>query len=228
MRMRTLVALALLGAPALGRAQVSLGLRAGYAIPGGDAANLGGLGLFKQSDLFKGVVPLQIEGWWRMTPALAAGLYASYGFASAGSLLQTSVCDASTSCAALRDLRAGAQATWSFGHVGPVEPWVGIGGGYESAHFEGSEATYPNSQPPPATISGDLRGTFRGWEASAQGGADFRLASQVAVGPFVQGSIGQYRVQDVAYVAPVPGNGGIPSPKPHWFITLGLRGTYDL
>lgn len=218
--------------PPRSMAQVTVGFRAGYAIPTGDAANVAGFGSFKEKDLYAGVVPLQIEASWRFTPALSAGLYYSYGFATKGSQLDTLVCANASSCSGLYQMRLGAQAAWSFGPQGPVEPWVGLGAGWEAAHFEAKNASFPTGAPPPfdRTPPDTLSGTLRGWELSFQGGADWRASPALALGPFVSVQVGQYRVQDVRYLAPgtVPGNGGIPSAKAHEFITLGVRGKFDI
>jgi hypothetical protein len=231
MRTAPLLALAAaLAVPTSPMAQVSLGLRAGYSIPFGDAANVGGFGSFKEKDLFSAVAPLQVEASWRFTPALSAGLYFAYGIGFQGTQLHDLVCANASSCSAIRDLHLGARAAWTFGTVAGVAPWIGLGGGLEAAHFEATRATFPTGLPPPSPpiISGDLDGTFRGWEVMLEGGFDWWATPAVGFGPFVQLQIGQYRVQDVSFVFPVPGNGGIPEPKPHEFLTVGLRCRLDL
>jgi hypothetical protein len=215
-------------------AQVSVGLRAAYAFPLGDA--LGGQAIgqsFKESDLYRGVIPVQVEASWRITPRLSAGLYGSYGYGFKGKSLKD-FCDLpGASCPAPVDWRYGAQAAWSFGPQGPVEPWVGLGGGMRIAHFKVKNFTtqVPNPAPPPALVpfTGDLDGSLRGWELNVQGGADWRLLPQLVAGPYLQAAVGQYRVQDVSYgsLGTVAG-GGVDSPQTHGFITVGLRGRFDL
>jgi outer membrane protein len=233
MRKASLLAVAALALlPTRSPAQVTVGLRAGYSIPTGDAANVAGFGSFKEKDLYAGLVPLQVEASWRITPALSAGLYWSYGFGTKGSQLDALVCSNASSCSGLYDMRLGAQAAWSFGPTGPVEPWIGLGAGWEAAHFEAKNASFPTGAPPPfdRTPPDELGGTLRGWELSLQGGVDWRATSALALGPFVQVQVGQCRVQDVTYLGPgtVPGNGGIPNAKAHEFITLGVRGKFDI
>jgi hypothetical protein len=219
-----------LAAPVPAHAQASLALRAGYAVPFGDAANVGGFGAFTQRELFARQLPVQLDASWRITPAFWAGLYAGYGFASAGSQLQALICNSASSCTGLRDLHVGARAEWRFGRVGGAQPWVGLTGGLESAHFKAVGATFPTGQAPPApaTVSGNLEGSLRGWEVGVEAGADWRVSSALAVGPFLQLQLGQYRVQDITFVFSVPGNGEIPAGKPHELFTLGLRARADL
>jgi hypothetical protein len=219
------LAAAALVAPAAGRAQVSFGLRAGYAFPVGDALSNGAVGeSFKESDLYRGVIPLQIEAFWRITPSLSAGLYGSYGYGFEGKQLRDFCDTPGASCPAPIDWRYGAQAAWSFGPQGPVEPWVGLGGGMRIAHFKVRGFSTLLSP-----VSGDLDGSLRGWELNLQGGADWRLSPRVVAGPYVQAAVGQYRVQDISFgsLGTVAG-GAVDSPQTHGFVTVGLRGRFDL
>lgn len=218
-------------APALAPAQPSLGLRAGYALPRGDAANVGGLGAFTQADLFGRLLPFEVDAVWRLGPHLSAGLFLSYGIATPGRQLKSLLCD-QFSCTGLVDTRFGALGTWSFGRQGPVEPWVGLGAGLEEARFRARNVTFATGMPAPAPayLTDDIRGTYRGWAIHMDVGADWRLRGDLLVGPYVQVVVGQYRVQDIRFGPPgtVPGNGGIPSNNPHEFVSLGVRARYDL
>ncbi|HET9552280.1 MAG TPA: hypothetical protein VFP50_04875 [Anaeromyxobacteraceae bacterium] len=224
------LAAAALLAPDAGQAQVSLGLRAGYSIPMGDAFEASAIGTtFKQKDLFKGEIPLQVDASWRFTKAVSAGLYYAYSFAVKGSQLKQ-FCDLpGASCSGLYEMSVGAQAALRLPPQGALEPWVGAGAGLQIAHFKVKGFTFPNPIPPPATISGDLDGTLRGWEGRVEAGAAYRLTGQFAVGPYVQLLFGQYRVQDITLGAlGTVAGGGVDSPKTHELVTLGLRGTFDL
>jgi hypothetical protein len=217
--------------PGLARAQPSLALRAGYAVPRGAAANLGGLGAFDQGDLFGRLLPIQLDASWRFSPRLSAGIFLSYGTAGHGRQLRTLLCN-SFSCSSVTDTRLGVQAAWSFGPRGPVEPWVGFGAGIEEARFTARNVTFATGQPPPgpAYLTDDIRTTFRGWAVHADVGADWRFRSDALVGPYAQLMVGQYRVQDIRFGPPgtVPGNGGIPSTNPHEFVAVGVRARYEL
>src|SRR5512145_1208112 len=69
--------------PVVAAAQVSLGLRAGYAIPYGDLQEDS-----KLSDQLDGQVPIQLDAMYRLTPSTAAGLYFSYGVDRVASALK--------------------------------------------------------------------------------------------------------------------------------------------
>lgn len=221
----------LLTLPGPAVAQMSIALRAGYAIPRGDAANLGGLGAFHQDDLFGNLIPVQLDASWRLSRGLSAGLFVSYGTGSQGQQLRNLLCS-QYACSRVTDIRLGAQGSWSLGPKGPVEPWLGLGAGIEEARFSARNVTFASGNPPPAPayLTDDIRTAYRGWAVHAEVGADWRVRPDLLVGPYLQVMLGQYRVQDVRFgpAGTVPGNGGIPSNNPHEFVSLGVRAQYDL
>lgn len=214
--------------PGVAPGQVDLGLRAGYAVPRGTAANLGGLGSFDQRDLMGELIPIQVDAVWRFPHRLTAGVYLSYGYGSPGQQLRSLLCNANP-CSRVTDMRFGAQGGWSAGPRGPVEPWVGAGMGYEETSFRVRGLTFPTGTTP-AYITDDIRATLRGWAGHGEVGADWRVRPTALVGPYLQIMVGQYRVQDIRFGPPglVPGNGGIPSTKAHVLVSLGVRGRYEL
>lgn len=222
--------LALLLAPAAAPAQVSFGLRAGYAIPFGDAYEQSGFGTFKQSDLTKGLIPLQLDASWRFSPAVSAGLYVSYGFGQAGSQLKTLCATQGASCDSPSTLRYGVQGAYTFQTGGSFVPWLGLAAGIEQASFGVKNFVYgviPGT--PPTPLVADLKGTLRGWEAGLEGGADYRLSPALAVGPFASFSLGQYTVEDISLSGQgTVAGGGVDTPKTHEWLTLGVRGRFDL
>jgi hypothetical protein len=210
--------------PFTAAAQVSLGARVGWAFPAGDAYESSGIGTFKQSDLASGVAVLQADATWRFGPALSAGVYYGYGLGRAGSKLKDLCSGPGASCESPTTMRFGAQAAWAFLLGSRVEPWVGLAAGLQSTTFKVKHWVSP------FTPSGsDLKGTLRGWEAALEGGADHRLTPGFVVGPLVTLGLGQYTVQDVTIDAlgKVAG-GGVDSAKTHEWITLGVRGRFDL
>ena len=220
--------LALLAVPTLATAQVSLGLRAGYAIPAGDAYEVPGFGSFKEKDLAKGMVPLQLDAMWRFSPALSAGLYFGYGFGQAGTQLKSLCATAGSSCDSPTFMRYGVQAAYGFGPQGPVEPWLGLGAGIESASFKVKHFVY-GFIPPSTVLAADLDGTFRGWNAQLEGGVDWRLGPSFVAGPLLAVGVGQYRVQEVKLSGQgTVSGGGVDNPKTHEWITIGVRGRFDL
>lgn len=224
----TLLTLLLL--PSAAAAQVSLGVRAAYALPSGDAYEQPGFGTFKEKDLAKAAVPFQLDATWRFTPALSGGVYFAYGVGQAGSKLSTMCSTAGASCDRPTSMRYGVEGAYGFAAAGPVEPWLGLAAGVESASFKVKQFTYgviPGT--PPTPLVADLSGTLRGWDARLEGGADYRLGSAFVAGPYLSVGIGQYRVQHVTLSdqGTVAG-GGVDSARSHGWWSLGLRGRFDL
>jgi len=222
--------LAVLALPALASAQVSLGMRASYGIPAGDAYEQSGFGTFKQSGLAKGQVPLQLDATWRFSPTLSAGLYVAYGVGQAGSKLKDLCATDGSSCDSPSTLRYGVQGAYAFPTDGHIDPWLGLAAGLESASFGVKNFIYgviPGA--PPTVLSADLKGTLRGWDAALEGGLDYRVTQNVAVGPLLSFGVGQYRVEHVTLSdqGTVAG-GGVDNPKTHQWLTFGVRGRFDL
>jgi len=216
--------------PAAAGAQLSLGLRAGYALPTGDAYQQPGFGTFKQKDLAKSATPLQLDVSWRLTPAVSTGVYFSYAPGQVGTKLSTFCATPGSSCDRPAVLRYGAQAAYAFGPAGPVEPWLGLSAGVESASFKVKRFVYgalPGT--PPTPLVADLDGTLRGWDAQLEAGADYRLGSSFLAGPYLSVGRGQYRVQHVTLSdqGTVAG-GGVDGARSHGWVALGLRGRFDL
>lgn len=222
---------AVLAVPTLASAQVSFGLRASYALPAGDAYEQSGFGTFKQKDLAKGLVPLQLDATWRITPALSAGVYLAYGFGQAGSKLKDLCAAPGASCDSPSVIRYGVQGAYAFSSAGNLDPWLGLAVGLESANFKVKGFAVPTGLPPPAPafVAGDLDGTLRGWGAALEGGADHRLTPGFVVGPVLSIGVGQYTVQHVTFAdqGTVAG-GGVDTPKTHQWFSLGVRGRFDL
>src|ERR1700758_4763790 len=88
---------------------VEVGLRAGYGIPMGSATGVDGA---DQSKFVKSLIPIQLDALYIINPNLRVGVYAMYGFGSAGdSFNQT--CTGGVSCS-LHDMRFGVQAHYHF------------------------------------------------------------------------------------------------------------------
>ena len=159
------LAAAALLVPSSASAQLSLGLRVGYAKATGD---------LQKNDLMSDQVPVQLDLDYRLFLGLTAGVYASYGFGH--------VSDAASGCSATgvsctgRIIRAGVQATFTL-PVPLVKPWVGAGFGYEWARI--------------ARSSGKAL-TASGLEAfNGQLGIDLSLG-YFRVGPFMTFTLSKY------------------------------------
>ena len=202
-----LASLALLAAlaPRPAAAQLELGLRAGYAVPVGDAEKGSPL-----SSSIAGYFPFELDAGYRVIPNLTVGAYASLGPALAGSICGGASCSGSV-------LRLGVQAAW---HFAPIEallgaaPWAGAGLGCEWASYGATQG------------SDRLQVSLSGVEfLNLQGGADFRVWRGLSVGPFLEVSLGEYGSLEVK--SPLGNSsGGIPDRALHSWISFGVRGTY--
>jgi len=198
---------------------VSLGLRVGYAIPGGDLQKSATL-----SDQISSQVPIQADLMYRLSPQAAAGVYASYGIGQVASQLkdQSALLVGPGASYAATIWRVGVQGTYSFPQ-GAWTPWIGLGSGLEAASFEVKQG--------PAKITGSTRG----WEyLNLQAGADLQVSPAFRTGLFVSWAVGTYHYQggEVSGTSsPLDGSsgGGLGSDAAshNWF-TVGLRGSFDL
>ncbi len=185
-------------------AKFTLGARLGYGAGIGDVAGDGAGSTIKMSDWVTGQVPLQLDALYRITPEWAAGVYLSYGVG----VLSSTISDQCTDCTA-SDTRIGVQATYSFVSASPgFVPWLGLGLGYEWNKVD----------------ENGISATFSGMEwFNLQGGADWKLGSVFALGPYVMYSMGQYSSGDVAGVS-----GSVVEKKAHSWLGFGVRGKFDL
>lgn len=209
--MRTLAKTALLAvllAPALASAQVSLGARLGYGLPLGQAAEDIDLG-----DLVKGQIPIQLDLGYRATPALTVGGFFAYGFGFAGddTLGMGDVCDLDGVDCSTRVYRVGVQVDYRFARPSAT-PWVGLGVGYEWASLEVEGP------------GGEVKLSVKGFELlNLQGGVEWKVARNLSVGPFAMLSIGRYSSAEVDGA-----DEDIDDKAFHEWLQVGVRGRFDL
>jgi hypothetical protein len=215
---------AVLGTASQARAEgFELGARLGYGIPMGEIEENSDL-----SDSISGMIPLQLDLGYRVLPELSLGGYFMYGFGFAGDDL-SDACDnlddlpGVTADCSTHDLRLGIQAHYHFLPRKTLDPWLGLGVGYEWITF-GTD------------ISGggrelDVSATGRGFEfLNLQGGLDFKVADGLALGPFLSFSIGQYSDSSASCsgnaCADDSASEEIDSKALHQWLLLGIRGTF--
>lgn len=215
MAKRILVALAVaagLGFAPEAQAQVSLGLKLGYALPTGDFV-ADSTGSAPMSDLYSGAFVLGLDALYRFTPSIQAGLYFQWNPA----FVKSGICDAGVSCSGY-DMRLGLEFLYAFMPDGSVNPWVSIGTGWQWTQFGASAGGVSASA------------TFSGWEYfSLQAGVDFPLAKMFALGPYVGYSGGTYTdLSGISEIAGIPGS--IPSEirSFHGWFQFGLKGSLNL
>jgi opacity protein-like surface antigen len=156
----------------------SLGLRAGYGVPFGKASGDASSDL---SDAVSGIIPLQVDAGYFLT----SNLYLGGSFQYALGLLAED-CGEDVSCSA-SVMRFGVNLAYHTAPFAKVDPWVGLGVGYERFSLSAG--------------SGDitLDTTASGFEfAALQAGVDFKLNEHFAVGPFATFTVGQYSSASVS------------------------------
>jgi hypothetical protein len=192
------------------------GLRVGYGIPLGSAAEDVDL-----SDAVGGQVPLILDLGYRVTPNVFVGLYFQYGFAWVGGNT-ADLCDASGADCSAQDIRLGLEGHFHFSPRENLDPWIGLGFGYEWAGLsvEGGNTNFSTG--------------LNGFEfINLQAGLDIRAGEHFYVGPFLTLSVGQYSEATVDCESGFCGNGNqfgasgdIDNKAMHEWLLLGVRGAY--
>lgn len=181
--------------------KIKVGLRLGYGIPMGDSVKDS-----KMSDGVSGMIPIWLDLGYMVTPNIMVGLYAQYGIVMLASDVKDACDAASVDCSA-NNMRFGLQGQYHLSPAESLDPWFGLGIGYEMANGK----------------QGDVKAGTAGIEfANIQAGADFKVADSFGVGPFASFSIGQY--------SKLTGDnsGDIPDPPGkamHQWLVLGVKGT---
>jgi hypothetical protein len=131
-----------------------------------------------------------------------------YAFGKAGSKLD------GLSSKTASDVRVGFEVLWHFAPGSAVDPWAGLGIGYEWLNFSAPVGT--------TTVSVGVRGFEF---VNAQAGLDFRLGQLFRVGPYVMGTLGQYSVGSVELTGATGGTTGgtsdIPNKRTPWLARGG-------
>lgn len=152
-----------------------LGLRTGVAVPIGSVSPT-----TKMSDALGIQVPLIVDLGAKIIPNLYIGGFLGVALGNvAGQAAK--VCDAAgVNCTGV-GFRGGIDAQWNFQPDKRINPWVGLGFGYEIATSSGSDG------------SNSVSNNIRGFELlHILGGVDFRLQDLFGVGPFFDGALGRY------------------------------------
>jgi hypothetical protein len=192
---------------------LELGLRTGYALPLGSA--IGGSGNNDLSNAFSGVVPIWIDAGYRITPSFYVGGFFQYGVAVLSSAQGNGLigCGQNGISCSGSDIQFGAEAHYHFLPGGFIDPWVGLGLGYEFANISASAGTQSESS------------SFGGFQfLNVQAGGDFKLLPALGIGPFVMLSLDEY-----GSCSTTPDTScSIPNKAVHEWLTLGVRGVYDI
>lgn len=161
------------------------------------------------ADLVAWTVPLELELGARIGPAFVGG-YVSYAFGKAGNALEGGTSRSAS------NVRFGFEVLWHLGPDRPVDPWVGLGVGYEWLNLS------------VGGTGGAITGSARGFEwVNLQLGIDFALGRSFRLGPFVRSRVAQYDTASLGLINTQGGEAGstgdIQSKAVHTWIDVGLR-----
>ncbi|HSN13713.1 MAG TPA: hypothetical protein VLT61_03720 [Anaeromyxobacteraceae bacterium] len=199
--------------PATATAQVTLGVRAGLALPLGDLED--GTPAKERLDF---AYPIEGAIGWRLSPSLEVGVQGGYAFTSVGG-------DWSKECAVSgRECRAHLWNLAARGEyavkAGDFLPFVAatLGWEWEVERWEVSADDWEQTR-------------RNGWLGGLEAGAYAPVTKTLELGAYVGASFGQLRSATVkgeiagyAYTD----SGAIPSPAVHGWLSIGLRGRFTL
>jgi hypothetical protein len=202
------------------------GLRVGYALPVGDLSGEQTLG-----DWVHGQAPLIVDLGARIADRWFVGGYAEYALGVVGER-PANDCEglgsrlgSDPSCRS-HGVRLGLQAHFHFRPRALVDPWIGLGSGYEWLSF-GASAESERAR------EADITFDFRGFEyANLQLGCDLLLRTIGALGPFVALSIGRYHRAGIECAGDCAGFGpyfsarSIEKQAVHGWLFVGVRATF--
>ena len=194
------------------------GGRLGYALHLGELES--GTAL---ADITPGRVPLWVDLGVRLTPALSLASYLEVGAGLPGRGLEREcdvyesddiACEAETGT-----LRIGFQSQLHLAPGAELDPWVGLTAGYEWMVFQLELDAFDDVS--------ELSHGAHGFEFGLQGGADYRLSSGAALGPFASIALGRYHsyvVECEGECGEVPrSSGDIAKPSLHTSLMFGVR-----
>lgn len=213
------------------------GLRLGATLPVGKAGrNVFGVDR-DLKDLTAWRAPVWIDVGYHFSDVMTFGAYAQVGVGGNGDAceqIQSSVaelgelrggdCDWS-------DIRLGAHAQWRLAPAAAVDPWLGVGLGYEWLSYrtvlvaDVTNTTTGNTQAVALRIAERLGGP----ELLLQGGIDFQVDDSLRIGPYASATFGQYLGDEYdcdIQTAACPTGSSVEGPAFHSWLGVGLRGAY--
>jgi hypothetical protein len=202
---------------------VEVGFRSGYSLPFGNLSAYEGMGA-----LFDGVVPIWVDAGYR-TPHLYVGAFFQYGLVLVSGD-PVNGCSATNVTCTGSDVIAGIDLQAHLFPDGRFDPWAGVGAGYEWANV--SSSTSNTSGPSSVAPSATSNASINGWQlVNLQLGLDFKdpvVMPGLGIGPFVMLSVGQYTSASGANNNTTFISGTLPSQALHEWLTIGVRGAYDI
>jgi outer membrane protein W len=195
---------------------IEVGLRSGYAIPMGDAQ--GGSPSVSLSDTISGVIPIWVDAGYRLNPNMMVGAFFQYGIAIINSKAEGGGCGQSGVSCSGSDMMFGAQFHYHLMPDQTIDPWAGVGVGYEIANASVSQN---------GTSLGST--SLSGFQFfNLQIGGDYKVMPNLGVGPFVMFSLGQYSNCSTTPAGGSSANCPNYQSGTHEWLTFGIRGAYDI
>jgi hypothetical protein len=205
---------------------LQVGVRTGYGAGAGIVYS--GLNV---KDASSGGIPVIVDLGVRALPQLYAGIYG--GWSSIFTKNNAVSCPDDLDCKT-QQWRFGVQFDFHYAPTSKLDPYIGLGGGYEILH------THISGPVPIPTPLGTLAGTTdtsiidRGWEfANLTLGFDARINRGVGLGPFVSASLNEYGVHSGTERASIMGTQVVAMPVPtvnhglHELFFAGVRATFN-
>jgi hypothetical protein len=177
------------------------GVRFAFGLPFGSAT--GGNGNDLNHFVNNQFIPLWLDAGFRFASHWYVGAYFNFGLISLSNQIFSGQCSETGFGCSGNDTRLGINAAYHVLPDGFVDPWFGVGFGYEWLSFTETADAAHSGTGAPVTASGGVDG----WEfANLQAGADFHLLNgALGLGPFVSVAFDQYDHQSVASNAARPG-----------------------
>jgi opacity protein-like surface antigen len=183
-------------------------LRSGVQLPWGDASDLQGDELAAR---YGWQVPLLLDAGFKLRKPVFLGLYAGMGYGLVGDGNEAeAACRAPGASCNVLSYQLGVQGQYHFGPSDRLNPWLGVGFGYEMVRQSLSSGTYSETQRSSGVTL--LKLSF---------GIDYR--SSFGFGPFVEASAGRYEATRTEVGGSRVHEGPVDPSAWHGFLTIGAR-----
>jgi hypothetical protein len=222
------------------RPKFQIGVRLGYAVPMG---HLTGAGVTTDaqmnmttyvssamSDVISFKIPILFEAGYEITPNIVLGAHIQYGVISekAG----PDGCESGLNCSD-HDIEIGLQGQYHFAPDTSVDPWLGVGLGYEIESYSAS-GSVADPIDKGTFVAESYGGSLAGPQyLKLQGGVDFLAARAFTLGPFCSLSIAQYSTSTsdsstFGTTTSPPTTQDIPFTALHEWLSIGVKGAFRI
>jgi len=173
----------------------AVGVRAAWTLPFGDLNSTDTVG-----SQIAAQVPIWLELGWRFNKNIFAGVYGQYAFGFSNN------CPIGNTCST-NGFRLGVEGIYNFAPDAGLQPWAGLGIGYEWLNTNRAGQDYG----------------YKGWElAHLELGIDYAGSKQFSIGPFASITVlGKYTSQSSS------GFSNDISASHNW-LQLGLKATFKM